>query len=338
MRAILSAVILCAMLAAAAAPAGAGPVKHWGELPGREIRTIALRGDLSYESYATVVPGADGWIYVRGKSGVYRLLGTDGSADTVATFAWCDDRQARAVVPYSTPAFACVAKNIIVEMKGKAQYRRVLPTPRWTDRTDVYAYDYPFVTAIDRADGGRWWFSYGYAGGLGYADADGAVGLAHLRGLPPVRDIARFGNDIYLAADGCVVARVRGLRLAGSTRLCTNRVAPRLVRTGDALWVVGTGDTTVERRGARGAVRRWSLGLPVDQVAYDRRSRTTYFLGADMSDHNVLIALAADGVPRATRLPMIGGSSLAVDGRGRIWITSPREHSLVVIAPRGEWG
>ena len=114
MRPFLSALTTCAMLAAAAVPANAGPVKYWGVLPGREIRTIPLRGDLSYESYATVVPGADGWIYVRGKSGVYRLLGTDGRADTVGTFAWCDDRQARAVVRYPTPAFACVAKNIIV--------------------------------------------------------------------------------------------------------------------------------------------------------------------------------------------------------------------------------
>lgn len=330
--------LVLALLAVGTVPAAAGPVKHWAEFPGREIRAIALRGDLAGESYATVVPAADGWIYVRGKGGLYRLLGTDGTSAKSAAFDWCDDGQSKAVVRYATPAFACVAKNFIIEIKDGVQYRRALPRPAWNDPHDVYTFDYPFVTWIDREAGGRWWFSYGYARGLGYSDASGSTRLVHLRGIPPVRTIARAGNDLYLAADGCVLARVRAMRVQGRTQLCASPIAPQLIAAGGFVWVLTYG-TTVERRDARGRSRRWNLsGVAVNDVAYDAASGTAYLLGGDSSRHNVLVTIGHDDVPHAKRLPMTGGSRIAVDRRGRIWITSPFEHSLVAIAPAGSWG
>jgi hypothetical protein len=337
MRTILHALLAVAATIAAAATADAGPVKHWAALPDREIRTIALHGDMSSEPVMNVVPGADGWIYVRGKNGLYRLLGTDGTYERAASFEWCDDRQARTVVHFTTPAFACVAKNIIVEQTSRSQFRRVLPLPGWTDRSDAYLYDYPFVTSIERGDGGRWWFAYGYAGGLGYSDADGRTRLVHLLGLAPIRDMARVGDDVLLAVDGCVLARVRNLRVVGRTHMCTGPLAPRFVRAGEAVWVVDAAGV-IERRDAGGHARRFDLGVSIGDVAYDRRTGVTYFLGAENSGRNVLVTLGANGISRATRLPMTGGVSIAVDRRGRIWISDPFQHSLVAIAPKGTWG
>jgi hypothetical protein len=334
MRMILHALLAVAATIAAARTADAGPVKHWAALPDREIRTIALRGDMSSEPIMNVVPGADGWIYVRGKNGLYRLLGTDGTYVRAASFAWCDDRQAHTVVHFPTPAFACVAKNVIVEQTSRSQYRRVLPLPAWTDPADAYVYDYPFVTSIERGDGGRWWFSYGYAGGLGYSDPDGRTRLVHLLGLPPIRDMARLGDDILLAADGCVLARVRNLRVAGRTRTCEGLIAPRFVRAGDSVWVVSAAGA-IERRDAGGRARRFDLGVSVGDVAYDRVAGITYLLGAENSGRNVLVTLTANDVPHTARLPMTGGSSIAVDRRGRIWISVPFQHSLVAIASKG---
>lgn len=337
MRAIVGAVLAVAAIVATARAAEAGPIKRWAVLPDREIRTVALRGDISGEPMIDVVPGTDGWIYVRGKSGLYRLLGTDGSYVRTAAFDWCDNRQAGTVVLYPTPAFACVAKHVIVEVTASGQYRRVLPVPAWTDRSDAYLFDYPFVTSIERTERGRWWFSYGYARGLGFSDADGRTRLVHLAGLPPVRAMALIGDDVLLGADDCVLARVHNLKVAGTTRTCAGHSAPQFVRAGDSVWVIG-GGPAVERRDAAGRVRRFDFGVAVGAVAYDRRSRVTYLLGAEPYGRNILVILAADGRSRTVRLPMTGGTSLAVDGRGRIWISDPFQHSLVAIAPQGAWG
>ena len=336
MRTILRAALVLAVFAAGAAAADAGPVKHWAQLPGRAIRTVALRGDMAHESVMEIVPGADGWIYMRGKNAVYRLLGTDGAFTSAAFFDWCDDRQARAVVPYPTPAFACVAKNIIIEMKDGVQYRRTLPTPSWTGAGDGYAYDYPFVTSIERAEGGRWWFAYGYARGLGFSDPGGRTRLVRMDGLPPIRHIARLGDDLFVGADGCVVARIRDLKLRGTDKMCSAPMAPRLVRTADALWALN--GSTVVRRDAAGTSRRWEPGAGGAGVAYGRAAHVTYFIGSERSGRAVLVTLGADGVPRTARLPMLGGSSIAVDARGRIWISDEYDHSLVAIAPPGAWG
>ena len=335
-RTIVFGIAALSIGASAGRPADAGPVKHWAALPGREIRTVALRGPMSSESVLDVVPGRDGWIYVRGKNAVYRLLGTDGAFAPVASFDWCDDRQARTVVPYATPAFACVAKNFIVEMKGTAQYRRVLPRPAWADASDGYNLDYPFVTSIDRAPSGRWWFAYGYARGLGYSDPDGRSRLAQVPGLPPIRSLARLGDDLFVAADGCVLARVRDFVVRGIEKACMSPIAPKFVRTADALWVLS--EFAAERRDTIGAVRRWRFDDRVESLAYDRVSRTTYFLGGGYSDRNVLIAIGRDGVAHTTRLPMTGGTSIAVDGHGRIWISVRNSHALAAIAPAGTWG
>lgn len=335
-RTMVYATAVLAMVALTGRPAVAGPVKHWAALPGREIRTVALRGTMSSESVLDVVPGSDGWIYVRGKNAVYRLLGIDGAFAPVSSFDWCDDRQARAVVPYATPAFACVAKDFVVEMKGTAQYRRVLPRPDWSGSSDVYGLDYPFVTSIDRAASGRWWFAYGYARGIGYSDPDGRSRLAQLHGLQPIRSVARLGNDLFVAADGCVLARVRDFVVRGTERACTSPIAPKLVRTADALWVLTGSDA--ERRDVTGAVRRWHFRDAVNSVAYDRVSQTAYLLGGSYAARNVLIAIGRDGVAHSTRLPMTGGWSIAVDGRGRIWISVPTWHALAAIAPDGAWG
>lgn len=335
-RTMVYATAALALVASTGRPASAGPVKHWAALPGREIRTVALRGPMSSESVLDVVPGTDGWIYVRGKNAVYRLLGTEGAFAPVASFDWCDDRQARAVVAYATPAFACVAKNIIVEMKGTAQYRRVLPRPSWSDTSDVYRLDYPFVTSIDRAASGRWWFAYGYAGGIGYSDPDGRTRLVKIKGLPPIRSFARFGDDLFVGADGCVLARVRDFIVRDTERICTSPIAPEIVRTADALWALSAFDA--ERYDATGAARRWHFDDRVTGVAYDRRSGTSYLLGGANAGRNVLIAIGRDGVAHSTRLPMTGGTSIAVDGRGRIWISVPSWHALAALAPDGAWG
>lgn len=337
MRMTVWAAIVCALVAGTVTAASAGPVKHWAALPDRDIRTVPFHdGALSLESRLDVVPGRDGWIYVRGKNAVYRMLGTGGAAAEVASFAWCDDRQARAVVSYRVPGFACVAKNMVVEVAGGSQYRRALPQPGWSDARDVYQYDYPFVTSIDRTDAGRWWFAYGYARGIGYSDPDGSTRMVRLGGLPPIRDVARLGGDVYVAADGCVLARVRDFAVRSSQRLCASPIAPMLVRTGDALWVL-TG-STAERRDAVGRAQRWNLNVAVGDVAYDRRSRTTYLLGNQLGTRTVLISIGRDGVPHAVRLPMTGGASIAVDARSRIWISVPAWHALVAIAPEGAWG
>ena len=337
MRMTVRAAVVCALVAGSATGASAGPVKHWAALPGWDIRTVPFRnGALSLESRLDVVPGRDGWIYVRGKNAVYRMLGTGGAASEVASFAWCDDRQARAVVPYRVPAFACVAKNIVVEVAGASQYRRVLPQPDWSGSGDVYQLDYPFVTSIDRADSGRWWFAYGYARGIGYSDPDGRARIARLDGLPPIREVARVGRDVYVAADGCVLARVRDFAVRDSERLCASPIAPTLVRTGNALWVLS--GSTAQRSDAAGTAQRWIFDVPVRDVAYDRRSRTAYLLGAEQRDRTVLVSIGRDGIPFAVRLPMTGAASIAVDARSRIWISVPAWHAVAAIAPEGAWG
>jgi hypothetical protein len=148
--------------------------------------------------------------------------------------------------------------------------------------------------------------------------------------------MARLGDDLFVAADGCVVARIRDLKLRGTDAMCSAPMAPSLVRTADALWALR--GPTVVRRDAAGTVRRWVLDVAVADVAYDRTANVTYFVGSESSGRAVLVTLGADGIPRTARLPMMGGSSIAVDARGRIWISDQWDHSLVAIAPPGAWG
>ncbi|HEX3463810.1 MAG TPA: hypothetical protein VHS78_07160 [Candidatus Elarobacter sp.] len=338
MRTKLVAVLAFGASLGLAQPVSAGPVKHWAALPGREIRTIQLRDtEIAQRPLIAVVAARDGWVYVRAGDGLYRVLGTDGVSSAVASFDWCDSRNAALVVPYATPGFACVAKNTIIEIANGTQFRRPLPIPQWrAPDGDLYRYDYPFVTWIERTPGGRWWFAYGYAGGLGYADPDGTTYLRHVIGMPRPYAAAVLGEDVFLGGNGCAVTRVRGFRVRGSEWLCGHFGVPRFVRSGEALWVLA--GSAVERRLAGGTVRRWFLGVEITDAAYDARTRTAYLLGADRDGRNHLVTIGPDDVPHDTRLPMTGGSTIAVDARRRIWIGVPLLHALAVIAPPGEWG
>lgn len=339
-RTTLSAVLACGVVLGVGAAASAGPVKHWAALPGREIRSVALRGGVLSQPLRAVVAGDDGWVYVRAGNAIYRLTGTGGDTTPAAAFDWCNWNDASAIVPLRAPGIACVAKNTIIEVANGVQYRHRLPKPTWKERPDdpnVYV-EPSLVTWIERAPSGRWWFAYGNERGLGYVDPGGTPHLFRVPGMPRTWSAAALGEDVFVGGDGCEVSRIRGFVLRGHEWLCRGMGLVRVARTGDAAWVLFKGGA--ERRSPGGRVVRWMLGdLSARDVAYDARTRTSYVLALEgMISRAALITIGPDDVPHLTRLPVAAADSIAVDKRGRIWLSVGYIHSLAVIAPAGAWG
>ena len=114
--------------------AQAGPVKYWDAFPGREVRAVALRGELlGGEMTFTVLQGRDGYVYLRGRRGLYRMLDVDGRyervADTSECSGWFESQGAdlRDRVPR---AICARAAEIILALAQDHRHIRA-PVPTW---------------------------------------------------------------------------------------------------------------------------------------------------------------------------------------------------------------
>ncbi len=335
-----AAAVSVALLLSFAAPqrADAGAIKHWGTFPGREVRAVAFRGaEMGANPGLGVVPGRDGYVYVLGKWGVYRVLDADGRWQKVLTPAACAGGGA---VDVSTwiPSLVCARNGRLVRERAGGRVERFpIPRPRWAGASDVYSSDYDVVTGIFPGRDGAIWFAYGYARGIGYRDAAGHTTLWHVAGLSVVRHVEVLGDDVYLADESCRVAHVRASGLVGVEEFHCDRsntvVAMR--RTKDMLWLVfGNDVVSIDRRGRR---QRRRLPISAQSIAVDRGG-TTYVLGADDRGHAAIATIDPHGSIESRTLPMQYPDSIAFDQRGRLWIGVSFWRAFAVVAPKGAWG
>ena len=340
--------IACAValtFAGGAARVGAGPVKHWGTFPGREVRAVAIRGDrFGGENRYSAVQGRDGYVYVRGRLFLYRVLDDAGRTEAVAQTWACsgwfesqgvDDRT-------RVPRALCTrAAQIIVASATRHQHIRV-PTPEWDGAftyTGRYRVDYRYLTSVVPAAGGGYWYAFDVPGAVGRVRPSGQAVLRRIPGLGRVHSIAAAGDDLYAADDQCSVAHVRGLVLVERHRYdCSSPNSYRfaLATTSDgAVWILNPADGSVERHGPHGERARFTLPMSPTSVAV-AHDGTAYVLGIPPGGHGVhpTLAVIARGVaPKVSLLPMLDADTIAIDGRDRIWISDPHDHAFAVIAP-----
>ncbi|HEV3089609.1 MAG TPA: hypothetical protein VGX96_20575 [Candidatus Elarobacter sp.] len=323
-RAALAVAPVLALLLSSAQRADAGPIKHWGTFPGREVRAIAFRGnEMGAEPYLAVIPGRDGYIYLRGKGTLYRVLDANGRYERIPTPASC---------PFGTVDASMWVPGVICEREAE---RSKLPRPSWRDDRDPYASDYHILTHSVRLPNGSLWFAYGYARGLGYRDAAGRTVLRRISGLAVVRGVKVFGDDVYLTDDACTVTHLRRFVVVDMQRFgCNGSVGMVTVR--DSLWIARDGELVrIGRGGNRTHVR---LPFYPMSIAADRHG-TTYVLGS-MGDrqHPAIATIDARGRVETRILPMQYADSLVIDRRDRIWIGVSWWRAFAVVAPKGAWG
>lgn len=349
MRAPYLAAAACAALfvAGAVLRADAGPVKHWGTFPGREVRALALRGYVfGAEPSYTTVQGRDGYVYLRGRFGLYRVLDADGTvrrvADTSQCGGWTESHGAdlRTLVPRAI----CSRASEIIVASSRVHVHLRMPVPTTPDAfstVGTYRVDERFLTDVVPADDGGYWFAYGDARTVGRS-GPGVARLLHLDGLGRVRGIAVRGGDLYVVDDKCTLGHVRAMELVEAARfdaVCRpSGIGPPLVSTRDgAVWVLH--GPFVERIGPDGCRRDWRLGMFASGVAVTRDG-TAYVLGSTSltyTAHPVVAVIPPHGLPDVRVLPMRSVGHIAVDGRDRIWISDPGDHGAAVIAPAGAW-
>jgi hypothetical protein len=337
--------VLAVVLVTGAARADAGPVKHWGAFPGREVRAVAIRGErFGGENRYNAVQGRDGYVYVRGRLFLYRVLDEDGRtepvAETWACSGWFESQGVddRTRVPR---ALCARAAQIIVASATRHQHIRV-PTPEWAGaftNAGQYRIDNRYLTSVVSAAGGGYWYAFAVPGAIGRVWPSGRTTLRRIPGLGTVHIIAAAGDDVYAADDQCNVARLRGLVLVERHRYdCSLPYGYRLavVTTSDgAVWILNRADGTVERRGLHGERARFTLPMGPTSVAV-ARDGTAYVLGVPQGGRGAhpTIAVIARGVaPQVSVLPMLNAATIAIDARDRIWISDPLDHAFAVIAP-----
>jgi hypothetical protein len=323
----------------------AAPVKHWKAFPGREVRAIALRGDLlGGESSFTAVQGRDGYVYLRGRRGLYRMLDVDGRyervADTSECSGWFESQgtDLRSRVPRAICTRA--AEIILAGARDHGHIRTPVPTWPGALRTvGQYRIDQRYLTAVLPAASGGYWFVYGYPGGLGRIRPSGRAELRHITALGRIRSVAALGEDVYAMDDECRVAHLRGLVVLAIDvfdRRCARPYWPtdRIVAGADgAAWLIGDG--IVERRRPVGRWYRWKIPMTARDVAVSRDG-TGYVVGVAPSDRSgrAMLAVLAPGRPPLVRvLPEYDVGSIAIDGRGRTWLSVPYWHAAVLISP-----
>jgi hypothetical protein len=346
-RSVVAVAVSAALaLVAGAAPAGAGPVKHWGTFPGREVRAVAMRGErFGGENRYSALQGRDGYVYVRGRLYLYRVLDEDGRTEAVADTSRCSGWFESQGIDERTrvPRALCTrAAQIIVASATRHQHIRI-PTPAWSgafryvgqDRVDNR-----YLTSVVPAAGGGYWYGFAVPGAVGRVWPSGRTVLRHIPGLGKVQMIAAAGNDVYVADDRCRVAHLRALVLLDlhdydcSSYWNWNRSA--VTRTSDgAVWILSPGDGTVERRRGDGTRAHWNVGMSPASVAV-ARDGTAYVLGVARGGrdaHPVIATIAPGRAPKVRVLPMRYAETIAIDGRDRIWISDPFDHAFAVIAP-----
>ena len=337
--------VLALALVTSAACADAGPVKHWGTFPGREIRAVAIRGErFGGENRYTAVQGRDGYVYVRGRLFLYRVLDEDGRTEPVAETWACsgwfesqgiDDRT-------RVPRAICTrAAQIIVASAARHEHIRV-PAPAWTGAF-TYAgrdrVDNRYLTSVVPAAGGGYWYAFAVQGAVGRIWPSGRSTLRHISGLGMVHSIAAAGADLYAADDQCRVAHLRAMTLLEMRQYdCASHYGYgfAVVKTSDgAVWTLNPIDGRVERRGPHGERAVFTLPMSPTSVAV-ARDGTAYVLGVPLGGRGIhpTIAVIAPGIaPKVSVLPMLNAATIAIDGRDRIWISDPLDHAFAVIAP-----
>ena len=339
-----STAIVAAFSLASSRTSDAGPVKHWGTFPNHEVRSIALRGDeLGAEPSFTVVQGRDGYVYVRGRFGLYRLLDDVGNYQRVADTSQCsgyfesygvDNRS-------SVPRALCSRASQIIIAGSSDHVHIQTPVPGWNGSIvrGGYVMDYRYLTAVLPAGGGGYWFSYGMAGGVGRVTPSGPSVLRHYGALGKIHSMVAIGEDVYVASGACSVTHIRRWRVLDAHDFECGEFWPRerlAVGADQSVWALGGTSGKLERWGRDGSHARWKLAMIPLAVAV-AHDGTAYVLGLERSDFrgHPLIALIVPGRrPEIRTLPMSEVGTMAVDGRDRLWITVPSAHSVALIAPK----
>jgi hypothetical protein len=321
-------------------------VKHWASLPGWDVRAIAMRGDeMGGERFYSIVPGRDGWIYLRGVAGLYRLLDLNGRYERTIKANYCNG----GFVDGSTwiPSAICLHRDgriTRVEVRRTQDFLVGPPLP--SSANPLYRqlglHGGVLTDAIPRAAGG-WWFSYGYARELGALDSAGHSTLGHLAGVGVIRQVVALGDAVFVNDDSCRVALVRFLAVQDTDNLgCVNPYGygvARLVRSKQNVYALASSSRTpggvVMRYTSSGSRRSWAVPFVPTDLAQDR-SGVTYVLGYEgnwQQGRYFVARLDVNGSVTVRRLPVYEASSIAIDARGRIWLVAPRNHSLIVLSP-----
>ena len=306
---------------------------------------MAIRGErFGGENRYTAVQGRDGYVYVRGRLFLYRVLDANGRTDPVAETWACsgwfesqgiDDRT-------RVPRAICTrAAQIIVASATQHEHIRVV-TPAWTGAfryVGGYRLDNRYLTAVVPAAGGGYWYAFAVQGAIGRVWPSGRSTLRHIPGLGTVHSIAAAGEDVYAADDRCRIAHLRAMALLELHQYdCSSRYEYgfAVVKTSDgAIWILNPADGWVERRGPHGERALFTLPMSPTSVAV-ARDRTVYVLGVPLGGRGIhpMIAVIAPGIaPKVSVLPMLNAATIAIDARDRIWISDPLDHAFAVIAP-----
>lgn len=339
-----------AVAGAVTARGDSGPVKHWGTFPGGEVRSVAIRGDaFGGERYYSAVQGRDGFVYVRGRLGLYRVLDDEGRNERIARTSECsglfesqgvDDRR-------PVPLAICDRAADIIAIVSPARHEHVrVPAPAW-EGSIRYAYgarlDNRYLTSVVSAAGGGYWYGFAAPGAVGRVWPSGRAETRRILGLGMVTGIATAGSDLYVADDACHVAHLRGLTpVVVRIYSCRHDVRSTIVaRTTDgAAWVLNESDHVVERFAPDGTQRHWVLSVTPTAVAVTSNG-TAYVLGRTSDEwrgHPAIAVIARGHAPEARVLPMLNADGIAADARDRLWIGTADDHAFAVITPKGARG
>jgi hypothetical protein len=309
----------------------AGPIKHWGTFPGRDVRAIAFRGDaIGANRVLEAVQGRDGFIYLRGRWGTYRVLDAEGRWQQVGLGNVC----AGGGIDTSTwvPSLVCTRGNEIVRASVTGSTRLRVSRLSSIPVAELSA-------AIPVSSGG-WWFAYGDASALGFRSPTGRSIIRRFPALGPIADLAATGSDLYALLARCRLARFHALALIDLVDLPCSQggslLPPWLIQSSGSVWVLM--GSSVQRIDTGNVRRTWSLPIRPLDVAVDREGRG-YVLGvtSDARRHPALTTIEADGRTETSLLPMHDVAGIMIDARDRIWIGVPDWHAFAVIAPKGTW-
>lgn len=349
MKVQLASVVACALLAPvfaaiATACADAGPIKHWGTFLGREVRALSFGGSgLAGEPRFTAVQGRDGYVYIRGPFGMYRVLDDTGRNEQVADNAGCTGWYKLTDVDLrsANPRAICNSPGEIIVTTLTYLRHWPVPEPSWIGGVDETNRDTGSLTNVLTADDGGFWFAYGPARGIGRVWTSGRAELRHYPGVGAITSVAAAGDDLYFVDDECVFGRLHGLTLIASHAVpCDHGDASGVATTDGAVWVLGGATGVVARYGRDGSHRSWRLALDATGVAVSRDG-TVYVLGyqptATWKSHPMIAVIAPGHKPDLRILPTLDVGSIAIDARDRLWISAPHAHGATVVAPKGAW-
>ncbi len=338
------AALVCAFASASASRAGAGPIKHWGTFPGRDVRALSFSGGgIGAEPKFTALQGRDGYVYIRGRFGLYRILDDTGRNVQIADTSRCGGwyKSADVDVRGTVPRAICNSAGRIIETSTTYHRSWRVPVPSWLGGVDETNRVTASLTEVIAADDGGFWYAYGKARGIGRVWPSGRAVLRRYPGVGAITSIAAAGDDLYFVDDECVLGRLHGLALVVSHAVPCGGGDAQVVATSDGgVWTLGGRSGAVERYGRDGSHRSWRLSMDPTGVAVSRDG-TAYVLGyqqpVSWKSQPVIAVIAPGRKPDLRLLPTSDAGSIAIDGRDRLWISAPRAHGATVIAPKGAW-